>query len=141
MGIGRKRKIVCELQGAWLITWEWAGDHARPPKEMVSIINSHTPAEWVQRYVEQIYADQKYDLSEQCAHAKPKQKQFNPYPAKLYGGYYERPHIHITCGHNPSLLARKVKNIKVIEIGPRNEVLECEEYDYTQKKWRKRIYK
>ncbi|OGJ64490.1 hypothetical protein A3C37_01770 [Candidatus Peribacteria bacterium RIFCSPHIGHO2_02_FULL_53_20] len=94
------------IMKAWLITWEWIGDHAAMPEKVVAILSPHWSDEKVREYVEVLYSNLTYSFSERMSYAK--RKKDNPYPAKfdMYGG-------RIHCGHNPSLYARKVENLRV----------------------------
>ena len=102
MGNYRKhrRKIV-----AWLITWEWIGDHAKVENKIVAILNYRRSGEYVRKITELLYANNCFSLRERVAYARNKRN--NPYPAQIYSG--ERIH----CGHNPYLYARLVDDLCV----------------------------
>jgi len=40
---------------AWLVTWEWIGDHAKRPDKVAEILDPRLPAEQVRRIVELLY--------------------------------------------------------------------------------------
>lgn len=67
---------------AWLVTWEWIGDHAAREPKIVSILRPQLTGRTVRDYVERLYADLTYSLEERCRVAKRKAE--NPYPAE-YG--------------------------------------------------------
>jgi len=98
----RSRKIK-----AWLVTWEWIGNHARRNDKVAAILNPRLSAHRVRDFVELFYMNSQYSLSERLAYTASKRK--NPYPARFI-----RPwHCEIECGHNPHLLARLVDDLAV----------------------------
>ena len=100
--------------GAWLVTWEGTGDHAKVENKIVTVLNYRRSPVNVRMIVEQLYADRVYNLSELLEYAKKKKN--CPYPAKFYvmkgGGAWSS---RITCGHNPYLYARLVDDLRVTE--------------------------
>ena len=94
---------------AWLVTWEWVGDHAKPERKVAAILNPHWSPDRVREHVELIYVNSYYSISERIAYAK--NRSFNPYPAlfvRIDGIQWQG---QITCGHNPLLFARLVDNL------------------------------
>jgi hypothetical protein len=65
---------------AWLITWGWAGNHAKMPDAEVvaAILRPQTGAETVRRLMEYLYAMHHYD-----AFDKFSMLDSNPYPAEF----------------------------------------------------------
>ena len=116
------------MKSAWLITWEWAGEHAKKNWKVVAILNYRLSGNTVRAYVERLYVNSEYTLSEKVADAKNSKN--NPYPAQ-FDRINGVPWMgRITCGHNPFLYARLVKNIRV-EIGTNGEEhLEWEEIPF-----------
>lgn len=98
-------------KSAWLVTWDWAGDHARVEDEVVAVLNYREAPEKVRRFVEQLYASLTYSAREKLLVAKTRKS--NPYPAMFgsIGGISWQGQI--TCGHNPWLFARMVRNLRV----------------------------
>ena len=105
---------------AWLVTWEWQGDHAAVEEPIVSILNPRLSDESVRKHVEQLYADLSYSFGERLSVVRKQGE--NPYPAEFIEkwivvdksgrkGPMRTGKIH--CGHNPHLLARKVADIKI----------------------------
>ncbi|WP_157431747.1 hypothetical protein [Actinomadura hibisca] len=104
---------------AWLITWEWVGDHAKVPSNEIiaAILKPQTGADAVRRFVEVLYAAREYDpidMLQSLTH--------NPYPASFMkigvevegvGVRYPNYEGEIQCGHNPYLRARLVNNLKL----------------------------
>jgi hypothetical protein len=101
---------------AWLVTWEWCGDHAKVEDNIAAILNSRLSGEHVREIVELLYVNSQYSPSERLRYANGK-KFKNPYPAKfgtVEGVLFEG---EIICGHNPYLHARRVDNCHVIGEG------------------------
>lgn len=96
------------LKSAWVVTWEWSGDHARVDEEkrVVTVLNYRWTGEKVRDLVEQLYIALDYSPWDKASVAQNKRS--NPYPAEL-GALGE---VH--CGHNPWLRGRKVRNIQVV---------------------------
>ncbi|MGA2506182.1 MAG: hypothetical protein ABSF80_01730 [Chitinispirillaceae bacterium] len=86
---------------AWLVTWDYSGEHAKPKNKIVAIFNPHWSVDKVKQIIELLYVQLTFSLIEKGKYAK--NKSFNPYPAKEYRG-------RITCGDNPMLYARLVSN-------------------------------
>ena len=98
---------------AWLVTWEWAGDHAKVDDPLVAVLNPRWSASRIRELVEILYANAYYSLSERLRYAN--NRSFNPYPAEfgsVAGVSFEGA---IYCGHNRWLYARKVKNLRVAD--------------------------
>ena len=93
---------------AWLVTWEWASDHAKRDDKIAAILSPRWSPDRVRQYVEWIYVNSYYTLSERIAYAKNRNS--NPYPAKFNGCQDQ-----IYCGHNPFLFARMVDDLVAIE--------------------------
>lgn len=105
-----KRSHV-KMKSAWLITWEWIGEHAAVDKKIVAVINYRRSSSYIKDMVEQFYISIKYNTREKAACAKDSHA--NPYPAH-YGNLRGVPwHGRITCGHNPYLYARLVSNVRL----------------------------
>jgi hypothetical protein len=94
---------------AWLVTWEWVGDHAKPERKVAAIFNPHWSPDRVRQYVEFIYVTSHYSISERIAYAK--NRSFNPYAADFMRVNGIQWQGQITCGHNPWLFARLVDNL------------------------------
>lgn len=101
---------------AWLIRWEWMGEHAAISDPIVTIMSARTSTKDVQKYVEQRYIEARASLSEKLTYARYNQPQEPPYLARR-----ERGHIH--CGDNPWIVARIVDDLCVNEDAEGKEVL------------------
>jgi hypothetical protein len=95
---------------AWLVTWEWVGDHAKREKKVAAVLNPRLGGARVRELVEFLYATENYTTGELMALAKGGK---NPYPA-IFGTLNGAPwEGQIHCGHNPFLFARLVDDLKV----------------------------
>src|SRR5690348_14969615 len=96
---------------AWLITWEWSGEHAKRPDKVAEILDPRLPPERVRQIVELFYHRDAL-LSEKISWRLRKQRQ--PYSAEFVKveGLPWPGQIH--CGHNPWLLARLVDDFQVV---------------------------
>ena len=101
---------------AWLVTWEWCGDHAKRDDKVAAIFNPRFSAERVRELVEFIHLSAMYTLGEQAACAQNKKR--NPYPADFGATQYGVTWTgEIFCGHNPYLYARLVDDLAVEDEG------------------------
>ena len=55
---------------AWLITWEWVGDHAKVENKVAAILSYRLSGKIVREIVELLYANNYYTLRERVACAK-----------------------------------------------------------------------
>ena len=95
---------------AWLVTWEWCGDHAKRDDNIAAILIPRLRSQRVRQIVEFIYLSQ-YTLSERMAYMIRPDR--NPYAAKflnLEGSEWEG---EIQCGGNPYLRARSVYDFTI----------------------------
>ena len=97
---------------AWLITWDWAGDHAALEDPVVTVLSARTGAEEVRRYVERRYVEETASLREKLSYARYNRPQ-KPYPAEFERLEGVRFQGRIYCGHCPWLYARLVDNLRV----------------------------
>lgn len=101
---------------AWLIRWNWAGNHAAVDNPIVTVLSARTNIKDIQAYVEQRYIEATASLDEKLDYARYNDPVEPPYRARR-----ERGVIH--CGHNPWLEAKKVDDLKVEVDGEGKEVL------------------
>jgi hypothetical protein len=106
---------------AWLVTWDWMGDHALVENRIAAILNPRMSAGNVRNLVEFLYANFTFSLDEKIKYAN--NRRFNPFPAQfgLLNGIPWEGYIH--CGDNPWLFARKVSDIRLIDNGMVEEQL------------------
>jgi hypothetical protein len=57
---------------AWLITWEWAGEHAKVDEPIAAILNPRYSPQRVRDIVELLYVNGMYSLGERASYAKGK---------------------------------------------------------------------
>lgn len=95
---------------AWLITWEWCGEHAAVREKVAEILDPRLSSDRVRETVELLY-HRTATLSEKAAWRLLRAKQ--QYPAefmRLEGVPWKG---EIRCGHNPWLLARIVDGLQI----------------------------
>lgn len=65
----------------WLITWEWAGDHAAVPEpdRVAAVLRPQTTPATIKRLTELLYAAREYSAVDKLGALT-----FNPYPAALW---------------------------------------------------------
>lgn len=106
-------------RSAWLITWEWVGEHAAVDQPIAVILSVQSSPETVKQLMERLYASRTYTPEEMLAALPP--RGHNPYRA-TYGSIDAYDHgvaISATysgqlfCGHNPHLYARQVSGLRV----------------------------
>ena len=97
--------------GAWLITWECLGDHAKVENNIAAILNYRLSPSTVRNMVELIYINKLYSLTERVAYAKNKKN--NPYPVQFSTLKGVPTREIMWCGGNPFLYARRVYGLRV----------------------------
>jgi len=96
---------------AWLVTWDWIGEHVKREDKIVTVMSRRLSPERVSEILEMIYGNEYYTLEERVSFAKS--RKLNPYPA-YYDDIGGIPWTgRILCGHNPFLVARLVDNLYV----------------------------
>jgi len=66
---------------AWLVRWDWVGDHAKPEEPIIAILSPRTSGKEVLKFVERYYAAVSYTSAEKLALVRGTWP--NPYPAKF----------------------------------------------------------
>lgn len=96
-------------KAAWVVFWN-GPDLRRDANSVVAILDPRKAQEKVFEFVEQTYASTTYSLTEKIRFSTMRKD--NPYQARTN---YDRDHrlISITCGHNPWLEARAVRNLRI----------------------------
>lgn len=122
--VAYSRRVSSRRRGrkAWLVTWDWAGDHAAVPEREViaAILRPRTGPDTVKRIVELLYMARQYDPTD-----KLDALTHNPYPVRFGTARLEETLADGTvrtasgrwagemfCGHNPFLHARLVENLR-----------------------------
>ncbi len=118
--------LACALvksRRAWLITWEWNGNHAKVEDRLAGILNYRLSRTSMERIVERIYAARELAIHEQLAYA------MNPtsFPYRACYSHMDLgrevseklnvpstvPDVNmIFCGDNPYLRARLVGDLR-----------------------------
>jgi hypothetical protein len=104
-------------RSAWLVTWEWMGDHAQvsPPDVVAGIFSPRLGYKTIMQLVETLYAAREYDATDKLSALT-----HNPYKAHLgtiqvkVSGRSHRAKWQgeVICGHNPFLHARLVDGLR-----------------------------
>ena len=97
---------------AWIIRWNWVGDHAAVDRPTVAVLSARTSAETVKKYVEFLYTTQQR-LRDQLDQAHYNKTKPNPYPAEFVGNWRGA----VTCGHNPFLEAFLAEDVRLVVEG------------------------
>lgn len=103
-----ERVSGCKSRGqkAWLLLWEWIGDHAAVEDRVAAILRPRLREKVVGEIVEQLHAIHNYTPTEMALWAKsPKD---NPYKANWHYGV-------CSCGHNPCLMAYYVHDLIITQ--------------------------
>ena len=113
------------LGAAWLVTWEGTSSPKPQNERIVSILNYRRSSDQVLKYVEQLYVDRLGSLQEKVTIARHRTN--NPHHAEYVRVNGVQWQGEITCGHNPHLSARPVKNLVLHEGADGEEVLTWDE--------------
>jgi hypothetical protein len=108
---------------AWLVTWDWVGDHAAVANPIVDILSARTSLKEIRTHVARLYAREQLSWSERLElvrYAKPRSIDTNV--TRGGGG-----RLHVDCGHNPFLIARIVENLRVIKNADGEDTLAWDE--------------
>lgn len=106
-------------RAAWLVSWEWVGDHAAVDPPVAAVLAVQLGPDAVRQFVERLYAARSFTPQEMLAALPP--HGHNPYPAS-FGSInvsdgdqaVRAPYLgQILCGHNPHLCARQVTRLRV----------------------------
>lgn len=100
---------------AWLVTWDFAGEHSRDAlrrltgsdDEVVAVLSPRLGPKTIRQFVEQRYADIWLSAPERLDYVSGRR---NLSPAE-YGEHMGQ----IVCGDNPWLYARKVSNLRAVD--------------------------
>ncbi len=104
-------------RSAWLVTWDWMGDHAQvPPSDVIAgIFSPRLGYKTIMQLVETLYAAREYDATDKLSALT-----HNPYKAHLGTiqvnvsgcSHSAKWQGEVTCGHNPFLHARLVDRLR-----------------------------
>lgn len=114
-------QTMTTYKSAWLITWEWIGDHAKVENKVVCILDFRYSYMKISRFLEWIYIGSRFALYEQIAFVK--NRDCNPYHVE-YGLIETRASKEsglpssttftgkMVYGNNPFLYARIVYDLQ-----------------------------
>ena len=102
---GKTAKTDVQAKSAWLVTWEGTSDVPEDP--VAAILHHRMSVSTVKDFVERLYVSLTYSPREKLLFVK--NPRANPYPADMT--LFE----HVHCGHNPSLHARLVSALRVVD--------------------------
>ena len=113
------------MKSAWVITQEGT----RHPQVVVGIISSRKSAQQIKEYVEWLYALLNYGPEDHLAQARY-HNPYNPYKACFWQTNTGAPvDTLMMCGGNPHLVARRAKNIRLVESDGEQPLLEWTQPD------------
>ena len=95
---------------AWLIKWDWMGDHAAVGEPYVDIVSARRSPDYISKYVQRLYGVFHYSLTERTDFERYRDPRERPFPVVRD---MTRHGLLISVGHNPHLTARKVRNLVV----------------------------
>ncbi len=93
------------MMKAWIITWEWDGEHAAVADKVIGFLNPRWSANKILPIIEFIYNQSTSTISEMANYAKkPSNNTYKPIIDF---------NTRIRCGSNPYIFARKVEELKI----------------------------
>lgn len=107
---------------AWLVTWEWCGEHAKRDNPFAAILNPRFSIGKVREIVEFMYRLAEYSLSDQAGYVRNGSPNHRATDDRTLDG-----RVHIHCGHNPFLHARLVDDLIVERNAEGKEIVSCKE--------------
>lgn len=97
---------------AWLITWEYLGEHAASHQRFIAILSSRKHCSTVAEFVEFHYGINNLNATEMSYYANRRREL--PFIIKNSAIINDVPHAdRITCGDNPHIYARKVSELTI----------------------------
>ena len=95
---------------AWVIRWDWAGDHAAHPNPFIAVLSARCGSESVREFVERFYITATASVSEQIEYAR----YTNPRPPAYTANVSAKGLID--CGHNPFIVARRAEDVRLTDL-------------------------
>ena len=95
---------------AWLIKWDWMGDHAAVGEPYVDIVSARRSPDYISKYVQRLYGVFHYSLTERTDFERYRDPRERPFPVMRD---MTRHGLLISVGHNPHLTALMVRNLVV----------------------------
>ena len=91
-------------QTAWLVCWDWIGDHAAVQDTLITILNPRLSPQSVATFIETLYSSFTSDASTLASYVR--QPGTNVYPATCSANF-------AWCGHNPKIVAKRVRDLRI----------------------------
>ena len=117
--MGKERTLKMK---AWLVTWEWCGNHAKREDPFAAILNPRFSLQKIFEIVEFMYRPAEYSLSDQAGYVRNGSPSHQATVDRTLDG-----RVHIHCGHNPFLRARLVDDLIVERNAEGKEIVSCKE--------------
>ncbi|MCA1708851.1 MAG: hypothetical protein LC808_38480 [Actinobacteria bacterium] len=117
-GTGR---LMAKRYKAWVIRWEWIGDHAAVADRFIAVLPPQLGGHDVKRFVERYYASH-YLTPEEQLHYLVRRRDPNPFPGQFGSALWEdrtgrKRNVpwtgQVTCGDNPFIVAQLATNVHV----------------------------
>ena len=96
---------------AWIIRWDWAGNHASRDNALIAILSARCHVDDVRKFIERYYLATTAGVREQLEYARYRNPRELAYPAETSAGGL----IH--CGDNPFIVGRRAEDIHLAEDG------------------------
>ena len=96
----REPMVRIRPMAAWLILWEWIGDHAAVESPIVDIVSARKDDKYIKDYLQRLHDVKCLSLEERAATARFRNPHAPPYEPKLVFPVGYRGEYH--CGHNPN---------------------------------------
>ena len=95
---------------AWVVRWEWIGDHAAHPNPFIAVLSARCGSESVRKFVERFHITATASVNEQIEYAR----YTNPRPPAYRADVSAKGIIH--CGHNPFIVARRAADVRLTDL-------------------------
>lgn len=96
--------------GAWLIMWQWFGDHAIVEQPYVDIVSRRKEVPYIKEYLERLYGVHRLSLEDRAPLARYNQPERPPFEAEADRTAHA---VEVHCGDNPFLVARQVRILAI----------------------------
>src|SRR3954451_15863581 len=104
---------------AWVIRWDWMGDHAAVAEPLISVLSPRLGSREVSRFIRRYYAAQTLSPAEHVAYTLQKTDDPYPFPVSFAVATFTYPDGRtlpmpwsgaMACGDNPFIVARLATN-------------------------------
>ena len=112
---------------AWLIKWEWEGEHAKVDQPYVDIVSERISESYISDYIQRLHDLKCRTLIERADYSRDRNPPEKPYKVTRKPTTYSG--VVFAVGHNPILTAEKVRNLVVkIDTETELEILTWDRY-------------